>query len=172
MATGPPDIISREPRPLAVAAIAVSGVLAGGLLGGSTNAVNGAVSPTYFVTILAWRGVEDVCAREHRPGDFRGIAVRHLLFVAIYRGHGDHHAGFLFVRIRVQALAGHPWRSVRLLGDGRPGCHRVGRPQPRVLSASLHRRAGGIRANAPLCVGGRFNLGRNWADSYRSWLAW
>src|SRR5262249_18668302 len=44
--------VRRQPRPLALAGIAISGVLAGGFLGGTTNAVNGIVSPRYFVTIL------------------------------------------------------------------------------------------------------------------------
>jgi hypothetical protein len=72
MATGLPEI-TRKPRPLVVAAIAVSGVLASGLLGGSTNAVNGAVSPTYFVTILGWHAVEDVWRASIAQGVFEGL---------------------------------------------------------------------------------------------------
>jgi hypothetical protein len=72
MATGLPQI-SREARPWALAAIAVSGVLACGFLGGTTNAVNGAVSPTYFVTILGWRGVEDVWRASIAQGVFEGL---------------------------------------------------------------------------------------------------
>jgi hypothetical protein len=72
MPTGLPEI-TRQPRPLALAAIAVSGVLAGGFLGGSTNAVNGAVSPTYFVTILGWHGVEDVWRACIAQGVFEGL---------------------------------------------------------------------------------------------------
>lgn len=62
-----------EPRPLALAAIAVSGVLASGFLGGTTNAVNGAVSPTYFVTILRWHDVEDVWRASIAQGVFEGL---------------------------------------------------------------------------------------------------
>jgi hypothetical protein len=58
---------------LALAATAVSGVLASGLLGGTTNAVNGAVSPTYFVTILRWQGVEDVWRASIAQGIFEGL---------------------------------------------------------------------------------------------------
>jgi hypothetical protein len=72
MATELPQI-SREPRPLVVAAIAISGILASGFLGGSTNAVNGAVSPTYFVTILRWHGVEDVWRASVAQGVFEGL---------------------------------------------------------------------------------------------------
>jgi hypothetical protein len=51
----------------------VSGVLASGVLGGTTNAVNGAVSPTYFVTILGWHGVEDVWRASIAQGVFEGL---------------------------------------------------------------------------------------------------
>jgi hypothetical protein len=72
MATELPEI-GRESRPLALAAIAVSGVLASGFLGGSTNAVNGAVSPTYFVTILGWQAVENVWRASIAQGVFEGL---------------------------------------------------------------------------------------------------
>ena len=72
MTTGMPEF-GRETRPLAVAAIALSGVLASGFLGGTTNAVNGAVSPTYFVTILGWHGVEDVWRASIAQGVFEGL---------------------------------------------------------------------------------------------------
>ena len=65
--------ISQKPRPVSLAAIAVSGVLASGFLGGTTNAVNGAVSPTYFVTILRWQGVEDVWRASIAQGIFEGL---------------------------------------------------------------------------------------------------
>jgi hypothetical protein len=72
MTTALPEI-RQEPRPLSVAAIAVVGVLASGFLGGSTNAVNGAVSPTYFVTILYWHNVEDVWRASIAQGIFEGL---------------------------------------------------------------------------------------------------
>jgi hypothetical protein len=72
MTVGQPQI-TREPNPLPVAAIAICGVLASGFLGGTTNAVNGAVSPTYFVTILGWRGVEDVWRASIAQGVFEGL---------------------------------------------------------------------------------------------------
>ena len=62
-----------KPRPLALAGIAVCGVLASGFLGGTTNAVNGWVSPTYFVTILGWRGVADVWRASIAQGIFEGL---------------------------------------------------------------------------------------------------
>jgi hypothetical protein len=72
MATAPPDV-SRRTRPLALAALAICGVLASGFLGGTTNAVNGWVSPTYFVTILRWREVEDVWRASIAQGIFEGL---------------------------------------------------------------------------------------------------
>jgi hypothetical protein len=72
MATELPQM-SRRPRPLVIAALAVSGVLASGLLGGVANAVNGAVSPTYFVTILGWRDIEDVWRASIAQGIFEGL---------------------------------------------------------------------------------------------------
>ena len=65
--------VSRPPRPLAIAGLAVCGVLAGGFLGGTTNAVNGWVSPTYFVTVLRWHSVEDVWRASIAQGIFEGL---------------------------------------------------------------------------------------------------
>jgi hypothetical protein len=60
-------------RPLTLFAIAVTGVFAGGFLGGITNAVNGRVSPQYFVAILGWRDVEDVWRASIAQGIFEGL---------------------------------------------------------------------------------------------------
>src|SRR4051794_5534138 len=60
-------------RPLDLAAIAITGVLAGGLLGATTNAINGRVSPLYFVTILGWRDVADVWRASIAQGVFEGL---------------------------------------------------------------------------------------------------
>jgi hypothetical protein len=65
--------VSRPARPGALAGIALCGVLASGLLGGTTNAVNGLVSPAYFVTILGWQGVEDVWRASIAQGVFEGL---------------------------------------------------------------------------------------------------
>jgi hypothetical protein len=67
--------IARQPRPAALIAVTICGVLAGGLVGGSTNAVNGAVSPNYFVTVLGWRGVENVWRASIAQGVFEGLLV-------------------------------------------------------------------------------------------------
>lgn len=62
-----------EPRPLVVAGIAVSGVLASGFLGATTNAVNGWVSPEYFVTVMRWERIEDVWRASIAQGMFEGL---------------------------------------------------------------------------------------------------
>src|SRR5947209_822069 len=64
--------ITAEPHPEALVAIAACGVVASAVLGGTTNAVNGAVSPTYFVTVLRWHGVEDVWRASIAQGVFEG----------------------------------------------------------------------------------------------------
>jgi hypothetical protein len=65
--------IRRESQPLALAITALSGVGACAFFGGTTNAVNGAVSPTYFVTVLHWHGVEDIWRASIAQGVFEGI---------------------------------------------------------------------------------------------------
>jgi hypothetical protein len=66
-------IIEQETRPLTLFAIAVSGVLASAFLGGSTNAINGLVSPRYFVTIMRWHDVADVWRASIAQGMFEGF---------------------------------------------------------------------------------------------------
>ena len=66
-------VLPRETRGFALVGIALCGVLASGILGGTTNAVNGWVSPTYFVTILGWRGVGDVWRASIAQGVFEGL---------------------------------------------------------------------------------------------------
>ncbi len=71
--TTPDEKSAPRSRPLDLAAIALTGVLAGGLLGAITNAVNGWVSPLYFVTILGWQDVEDVWRASIAQGLFEGL---------------------------------------------------------------------------------------------------
>jgi len=73
-------------RPLTLFAIAVTGVLASACGGAATNAVNGWVSPQYFVTILGWQGVEDVWRASIAQGIFEGACFGvffSLLFAAV-----------------------------------------------------------------------------------------
>jgi hypothetical protein len=45
---------------MALLGIAVAAVVAGALIGASTNAVKGAVSPTYFINVMGWQSVPNV----------------------------------------------------------------------------------------------------------------
>jgi hypothetical protein len=73
---------SRAARPLALVGIALAAILAGTLVGASTNAINGAVSPTYFVNVMGWNYVSNVWLASVFQGVFEGSAVG-LLFSAI-----------------------------------------------------------------------------------------
>jgi hypothetical protein len=64
---------SQKSRPFDLGAVAVSGVLASGFLGATTNAVNGRVSPLYFVTILGWHDVANVWRASIAQGTFEGL---------------------------------------------------------------------------------------------------
>ena len=66
-------LIEPETRPVTLFAIAVTGVLASAFLGGSTNAINGLVSPRYFVTIMGWNDVTDVWRASIAQGLFEGF---------------------------------------------------------------------------------------------------
>lgn len=48
------SITNLPTRPLTMAGIFLTGTLGGAVLGAMTNAVNGLVSPYYFVTIMGW----------------------------------------------------------------------------------------------------------------------
>jgi hypothetical protein len=60
-------------RPLAMVGILSTGILCGALLGAITNAVNGFVSPGYFIVIMNWHGVDDVWRASIAQGIFEGI---------------------------------------------------------------------------------------------------
>ena len=67
-----PDTNTRA-RPVTLFAIALTVVFASTCLGALTNAVNGWVSPLYFVTILGWRDVENVWRASIAQGIFEGL---------------------------------------------------------------------------------------------------
>ena len=100
MTTAVPDL-TRPVRPLALAAIALCGVLASAFLGGTTNAVNGLVSPTYFVTIMRWENVGDVWAASVAQGVFEGLCFG-VFFSLVFTAatgvitRGSCHFGFAF----------------------------------------------------------------------------
>ena len=60
-------------RPLALLAIAGTVVSGGALIGASTNAINGAVSPVYFQKVMAWQEVENVWRASVAQGIFEGL---------------------------------------------------------------------------------------------------
>jgi hypothetical protein len=62
-----------NPRPGALLVIALATIGTGGLLGAATNAVNGAVSPIYFVNILRWEHVAYVWRAAIAQGIFEGF---------------------------------------------------------------------------------------------------
>ncbi len=52
--------------------VALTCVLAGGLIGATTNAINGYVSPTYFRIILGW-DFQDIWTASIAQGIFEGL---------------------------------------------------------------------------------------------------
>lgn len=84
-----PEPVPEPPgRPLALVGLALTGLLAAGLLGALTNAVNGRVSPAYFVAVLNWRGVADVWRASVAQGIFEGLLFGALLGTAFAVGTG------------------------------------------------------------------------------------
>jgi hypothetical protein len=70
-------------RPLTLLGIAVSTIAAGGILGAMTNAVNGAVSPTYFRNVLRWHHVEHLWRAAVAQGIFEGL-IYGVLFAFVF----------------------------------------------------------------------------------------
>ena len=60
-------------RSISLFGIAVTAVLASGCLGAAINAINGAVSPQYFITVLHWRDIDDVWTATVAQGIFEGL---------------------------------------------------------------------------------------------------
>jgi hypothetical protein len=60
-------------RPLSLFGIALTGIFTSALLGAATNAINGWVSPTYFITILGWQGIGEVWRMSIAQGIFEGL---------------------------------------------------------------------------------------------------
>ena len=64
---------SNQYRPFALIGLAVTGILAGTMLGELTNCINGLVSPLYFCNILGWHDVDDVWRASVAQGIFEGL---------------------------------------------------------------------------------------------------
>ncbi len=67
------DTASNPAKPATLFGIALATIGAGAVLGAATNAVNGAVSPTYFRNILRWHHVEDVWRAAIAQGILEGL---------------------------------------------------------------------------------------------------
>ena len=72
---------SRPFRPRAIAGIAATVIFAGMLVGASTNAINGAVSPTYFINVMGWQSVSNVWWASVTEGELEGAVGGALLSV-------------------------------------------------------------------------------------------
>lgn len=64
---------NRAPSPSTMALIAASAVLGGACVGGTTNAINGAISPLYFRTIMRWEHTESIWRASVAQGVFEGL---------------------------------------------------------------------------------------------------
>jgi hypothetical protein len=71
MATG--DQHTEQHHRIALAGLAVTGILAGAALGALTNAINGWVGPLCFRNILGWHDVADVWRASIAQGIFEGL---------------------------------------------------------------------------------------------------
>jgi hypothetical protein len=60
-------------RPLTPFALVITGIFASGALGAVTNAVNGWVSPEYFVSVMQWYWIQNVWRASVAQGIFEGL---------------------------------------------------------------------------------------------------
>jgi hypothetical protein len=123
-------------RPLALSGIALTGVLAAAGLGAITNAVNGWVSPLYFVTILGWRGVEDVWRASIAQGLFEGLGFGVFLSLVFASGVG--------IITRVSCTYGFAARHLLAIMAGALACWLIGGTAAMglaALSPEFYRRA-------------------------------
>lgn len=77
------DETTPQPRPILLFLTAILAIVAGGTLGAITNAVNGLVSSTYFVTIMHWYDVENVWRAAIAQGILEGL-IYGFVFAFIY----------------------------------------------------------------------------------------
>lgn len=64
---------TNAPKPGTLLGIALTATAAAGALGAATNAVNGALSPTYFRAVLGWLRVENIWRAAVAQGIFEGL---------------------------------------------------------------------------------------------------
>lgn len=64
---------TQHTQPLALVLMAATAIVAGAVIGASTNAINGAVSPTYFRNVMRWHEVEHVWRAGIAQGILEGL---------------------------------------------------------------------------------------------------
>ena len=62
-----------QTQPVALVLIATTVIVGGAVIGASTNAINGAVSPLYFRNIMRWQDVENIWRATIAQGIFEGL---------------------------------------------------------------------------------------------------
>jgi hypothetical protein len=62
-----------NPQPVALLCIAATAIVGGAVIGASTNAINGAVSPSYFRNVMRWHDVEHLWRASIAQGIFEGL---------------------------------------------------------------------------------------------------
>jgi hypothetical protein len=72
--------IGRPTRPFALVAISATTILFGAAFGATTNAINGVVSPTYFIRVMGW-STSNVWAESVAEGVFEGLVIGTMLSV-------------------------------------------------------------------------------------------
>lgn len=64
---------TQQTQPVALVLIAATAIAGGAVIGASTNAINGAISPDYFRNIMGWYGVEQIWRASIAQGIFEGL---------------------------------------------------------------------------------------------------
>jgi hypothetical protein len=64
---------SEHTQPVALLMIAATAIVGGAVIGASTNAINGAVSPLYFRNVMGWHDVEGIWRASIAQGIFEGL---------------------------------------------------------------------------------------------------
>ncbi len=72
-----------EAKPVALILIAAAAIVGGALIGASTNAINGAVSPLYFRNVMGWQDVQQIWRASVAQGIFEGL-IYGTLFAAVF----------------------------------------------------------------------------------------
>lgn len=63
----------KNARPVELILISATVIVGGAVIGASTNAINGAVSPLYFRNVMRWQDVDDIWRASIAQGIFEGL---------------------------------------------------------------------------------------------------